>query len=529
MREAVGTAVSGGLSTGAAPKLSASRGRRGAVGETLVTPAPLQPRAGRADTSGMDAQLDLPPAAGAGPAAARAPAAPPAPAPASTANGPRLAELLGGLSRALDLAEGQPAGHALRSCWIGQQLGRAIGLNGAQMRDLYYATLLKDGGGSAEAARLSALLRADDRAFKRARRRAGTTPAGLLRLALRHGGAGPRLLPRLGALVQAVRHGEDIEAELAEARSAGGARLARQLRLGDAVADAIHALDEHWDGSGRPRGLAGDEIPPCARIARLAAAIEVRHAGAGPQAAREEIARRRGRRFDPRLADAFAALARDAAFWGGLAADDVEDRVLELDPAHRGPPVDEDTLDDVAEAFGRVVDAKSPWTAGHSLRVALVADQVAGELGLDAALRRWLRRGALLHDIGKLGVPNTLLDKPGPLTAAERSLMQRHAHHTEDILGRISAFGVLARVAGAHHERLDGSGYPRGLDARHIRLETRILAAADRFVTLTTDRPGRPALPTARALAAMREGVGLRVDADCLGALERVLAATGAT
>jgi HD-GYP domain-containing protein (c-di-GMP phosphodiesterase class II) len=160
--------------------------------------------------------------------------------------------------------------------------------------------------------------------------------------------------------------------------------------------------------------------------------------------------------------------------------------------------------------------------------VARIADQVSGELGLDAAVRRWLRRGALLHDIGKLGVPNTLLDKPGPLTAVEWSQLQRHAQYTEEILGRVGAFGVLARVAGAHHERLDGSGYPRGLDARHIRLETRIIAVADIFDALTADRPWRAAMTTAQALATMREGVGVSVDGDCLAALQRVLGATAA-
>ena len=178
-------------------------------------------------------------------------------------------------------------------------------------------------------------------------------------------------------------------------------------------------------------------------------------------------------------------------------------------------------------AFGQVVDAKSPFTSGHSARVALVADHVATALGMEADQRRWLRHGALLHDVGKLGVSNAILDKPGKLDPWEWAEVQRHALHTEQILSRISSFGALARVAGAHHEKLDGTGYPRGLDARHIRLETRIITTADIFDALTADRPYRPAMPTGTALQVMREGIGSSIDADCFAALERSLGALG--
>jgi putative nucleotidyltransferase with HDIG domain len=185
--------------------------------------------------------------------------------------------------------------------------------------------------------------------------------------------------------------------------------------------------------------------------------------------------------------------------------------------------VDEDYLDDVAAAFGRVVDAKSPFTGGHSERVGRLAHALARRLGLDADHARWLRRGALLHDVGKLGVSNAILDKPGPLDATEWVAMRRHAVHTEEVLGRISAFRVLSRVAGAHHERLDGNGYPRGLDARHLRLETRIITTADIFDALTSDRPYRAAMPVERALAIMEGDVGTAIDARCLAGLKALL------
>jgi putative nucleotidyltransferase with HDIG domain len=484
----------------------------------------------------MDAQLELlhaandrrgtAPSGFGGGRGAQAPA-PRAPASPAAANGPRLGELLGSLSHALDMTEGQPAGHGMRSCWIGQQVGRAIGLDTAQMRELFYATLLKDSGCSSNAARISQLFLTDDLAFKHDRKTVGLTLPSLMNFVIRHTGVQAGLAERVGAVLNAVQNGGEIHRELTEMRCTRGAHIARQLRFGEDVAEAIQSLDEHWDGSGQPQGLSGKEIPLYARVALLAQVVDVFHTSAGPQATREEVARRSGRWFDPRIADAFAVLARDPRFWRQLACDDLALCVLEMEPARQPQPVDDDYLDDIAMAFAQIVDAKSPYTAGHSARVARVTDQLCGELGMGPSERRWLRRGALLHDIGKLGVSNQILDKAGPLAPAQWAAVQRHALHTEQILGQVSAFGVLARIAGAHHEKLDGSGYPRGLDARHIRLETRIITTADIFDALTAARPYRPALATEQALKVMRAGVGTSVDAACLAALERCLSRLG--
>jgi putative nucleotidyltransferase with HDIG domain len=185
--------------------------------------------------------------------------------------------------------------------------------------------------------------------------------------------------------------------------------------------------------------------------------------------------------------------------------------------------VDEDYLDDVAAAFARIVDAKSPYTSGHSERVALFTDMIARELGLPSDRRRWIKRAALLHDIGKLGVTNAILDKPGGLDDEEWRAMRQHAAHSETILARIAAFQDLARVAGAHHERLDGKGYPRGIRGDEIALETRIITAADIFDALTADRPYRAAMPASKALAIMQEEAGRATDPVCIEALRSAL------
>jgi len=185
--------------------------------------------------------------------------------------------------------------------------------------------------------------------------------------------------------------------------------------------------------------------------------------------------------------------------------------------------LDDDYLDDIAAAFGQVVDSKSPYTSGHSARVALYTDLIAEQLGLSFERRRWLKRGALLHDVGKLGVSNSVLDKPGKLDAEEWAAVQAHAMYTETILSRIDAFAELARVAAAHHERLDGKGYPRGVMAEAICLETRIITTADIFDAITAERPYRGAVPIPKTLEIMAENVGTAIDPQCFAALKQAL------
>lgn len=187
--------------------------------------------------------------------------------------------------------------------------------------------------------------------------------------------------------------------------------------------------------------------------------------------------------------------------------------------------VDEDYLDDIARAFAQIIDAKSPFTSGHSERVAVYADMIAAELGFTAERRRWLKRAALLHDIGKLGVSNAILDKNGKLDDAEWQDMRNHAALSETILARVAVFHEMACIGGGHHERLDGKGYPRGLKGDAIVPEIRIVSVADVFDALTADRPYRAAMPLEKALGIMRADVGTAFDPACFAALERALAA----
>jgi HD-GYP domain-containing protein (c-di-GMP phosphodiesterase class II) len=435
----------------------------------------------------------------------------------------RLAELLGALSHALDMVEGQPAGHCVRACWIGVHLGREIGLDEAQIWELYYVLLLKDLGCSSNAARICRLFLTDDLAFKRdAKTIDGSLPQAL-RFVLSHTGLKAGLAERFRALVGVFLNSGAIGRELIETRCHRGADIARKMRFSEAVARGISSLDEHWDGSGLPLGARGDDIPVYARIALLAQVADVFQVANGPDAARGEIGRRAGTWFDPRLAAAFARIAARPEFWDGLRAPTLQRDLFALEPAQRAIVVDEDYLDDIAAAFAQIVDSKSPYTSGHSSRVTVFADLIAEQLGLAPERRRWLKRAALLHDIGKLGVSNAILDKPGKLNPDEWEAMKLHAAHTESILERIAAFGELAAIAGAHHERLDGKGYPRGLKGDAIALETRIITTADIFDALTAERPYRAALPVSRAMAMMADMVGTQIDERCFAALRQAI------
>ena len=433
-----------------------------------------------------------------------------------------LSRIIGALSFALDITEGEPPGHASRTCQIGMRLAEALGLDAATRSRLFYALLLKDAGCSANSAKMAALFGADDHVAKRTSKRVDWSkrlPA--FAWSLRTVAPGGSVRARVGRLRSIKAEGEVTRA-LMQARCDRGAEIALMLGLEPETAEAIRELDEHWDGGGQPHGLRGEEISLCGRIACLAQTVEVFHATGGIRAAWAVAGRRRGRWFDPALVDALGTLRDDAAFWSSLDGDaaswEPEDRLIGADDAR---------LDRIADAFAGVVDAKSPWTYRHSDRACVIVMSMASALGADAELLRDLRRAALLHDIGKLAVSNRILDKPAPLTSSERARVQEHPVVTERILARVPGCEHLAVVASAHHERLDGSGYPRGLARDQLTMPMRLLAVADVYEALTSDRPYRRALRSDDALALMRGDVPDRLDREAFSALEGLLAESG--
>jgi putative nucleotidyltransferase with HDIG domain len=442
--------------------------------------------------------------------------------PAADAFELRLSEVLSALSHALDITEGQPRGHAERSCLIGMRLVQAMGFDEATSSAAFYALLLKHVGCSSKAARVSALFGADDATVKSTRRLTDTSStAEALAHLLRTAAPGASPVQRARHVGAVLRSGREGARSLVALRCERGADVARGIGLGDVAARAIMDGDEHWDGGGYPRGLSEDAISPVGRVICLAQTAEVYWQHGGPAAACEIARRRRGTWFDPALVDELLVLEHDDEFWGSLQAPSVS----ALEPVDRVVVADDERLDRVAQAFAQVVDAKSPYTARHSDGVAEIAVALATLLAIDPGALATVRRAALLHDIGKLGVSNRILDKRDGLTEEEWAVMRSHPRLSLEILSRVPAFGDLARIAAAHHERLDGSGYFAGLTGRELDPASRILAVADVAEALSANRPYRPALGPDEVLSIMERDAGRSLDGEAFAALGQVLPA----
>ncbi|MDB4950428.1 MAG: hypothetical protein JWM27_3077 [Gemmatimonadetes bacterium] len=434
-----------------------------------------------------------------------------------------LSEVLSSLSRALDLTEGQPPGHTLRSCVIGMRLANELGLPEADRGALYYALLLKDAGCSSNAARMAALFGSSDQIVKyrmkfpdRHRR------LGLALETARNVGLGEPLGQRVRHFVEIART-PDMTRDLIAIRCDRGAEVVRGLGFPRAAAEAVRHLDEHWNGRGYPLGLAGDAIPLLARIASLAQSVEIFHTAMGRAAALGMARERRGSWFDPALVDRLLEWGGDREWWKGLAARDLEARVVAAEPGDRARTVDEDELDAICATFAEIIDAKSPFTFRHSTGVASYARAIAGRLGMGPDVQHRIHRAGLLHDVGKLGVSSRILDKAGPMTADERAEMERHPAFSWEILSHVGAFRDFAWTAALHHEKLDGSGYPWRFTGEQLEPEARILAVADIYEALTADRPYRAGMTPGAALGILARDAGTRLSAEAIEGLREHL------
>jgi HD-GYP domain-containing protein (c-di-GMP phosphodiesterase class II) len=434
-----------------------------------------------------------------------------------------LSEMLAALSHALDLTEGQPAGHTLRACRIGMRLADEMGLPLQAREALYYALLLKDAGCSSNASRMAALFGSPDQEVKyRMKLVDWNRRAPLALQTLRNAGRGRSLRARARHFLRIART-PDVTRDLIAIRCERGADIVRRLGFPEAAAEAVHALDEHWDGRGHPEGKAGEEIPLLARIALLAQALEIFFASRSAGAALGMARSRRGSWFDPALVDRVLAWRSDRGWWESLRAPDLAARVVAEEPGPRARTVDDGGLDRIAAAFAEIIDAKSPFTFRHSSNVAELGRGTALAMGLGETEARRIHRAGMLHDVGKLGISSRILDKPGPMTAEERREMERHPVYSRDILAPVEAFADFAGPAVLHHEKLDGSGYPWRLTGERLEPAARILAVADIYEALTADRPYRAGMPPERALAIVREEAGTRLCPRAVEGLEAYL------
>lgn len=430
-----------------------------------------------------------------------------------------LAEILSSLSYALDLTGGNPMGHAQRTCLIAMRLGAMYGLSKEDLTSLFYGVLMKDSGCSSNAARMYEIFGSDDLKVK-----SGITvidPTNLVEAArFIAGHAVPKksLLARALKTIDIATHPAPFQ-EIVKTRCSRGYQIAMTLGLGEEAAGCIYSLMERWDGRGSPDGKAGTDIPILSRIANVAQHVEILGKTYGFDAAFDIVRKRSGKTFDPEVVNLLLHSREDHVLWESVQGDPRED-LLKLDIRPTIEAATEVRIDAICDTFAQIVDAKSPFTGEHSSRVRNYSVMIGQGLGIKGARMTTLRRAALLHDIGKLAVPNSILDKPAKLDDEEWQCVRKHPYYTQQVLARIPGFERITEVASAHHERLDGKGYFRGLTARELDTDMRIIAVADVFDALSAERPYRGALPLREVFGIMDKDAGIALDARCIDILK---------
>src|SRR6478609_5063263 len=372
-----------------------------------------------------------------------------------------MAELVGALSLGIDLGFGQPMEHVLRQCLIALRIADAAQLDEAQHGSVYYTSLLINVGCHTDAHEQAKWF-GDDIAMKSTKYDYEWRSLRGAAATGRNFGAGNPPLHRFRLGLEFVVSGRRDMDEMLTEHAQRARLLAEQLGLSEGVLDGVVNAYEQWDGKGWPDGRQGETIPIATRVATLAEFMEVTHRVNGT---------------------------------------------------------------DAACAMARFIDVKSPYMLGHSRGVADLASTAGEQLGLGEAEVRTLRRAGLVHGFGRLGVSNSIWDKRGPLGAGEWERVRIHPYFTERMLQQSPALAPLGQMAVQLRERLDGSGYPRGLPANAIGRPARILAAADVYQAMCEPRPHRDARAPADAAAQLRDEVRAgRLDGD---AAEAVLSAAG--
>jgi HD-GYP domain-containing protein (c-di-GMP phosphodiesterase class II) len=435
----------------------------------------------------------------------------------------RLAELLASLSLASDLGMGYPPEQTLDACLIASALARELNLDPATRADAYFVSLLSHVGCTAGAHEQAFLAGGDDVAL----RGIGSgvvfgEPREILTDFIFQMGKDGSRAARARTLGRLLTRGHSVSAEANRATCEVAAQMARRIGLADSVQAALGDMFERWDGKGLPRGLAGDAISLAMRVSQVASQAALFNRLGGAELACEVIARRAGSAFDPTVVDVFLRHAPD--IFREVGAGDIWLAVLDAESRpHR--VVTGSGLDRIARAFADVVDLKSPFMHQHSVEVGELAGRAADALGLGEGEVVTLRRAGMFHDLGRVGVPNGIWEKVGPLSVSEWEQVRLHPYHSERILARSPALAEVAALAGLHHERCDGSGYYRRLPVTAIPIAGRVIAASDAFQAMTQQRPHRPALsPEAAAEQLAAEASAGRLDYD---AVDAVLIAAG--
>jgi HD-GYP domain-containing protein (c-di-GMP phosphodiesterase class II) len=434
----------------------------------------------------------------------------------------RLADLLGALSLSTDLAAGAPMETSLRTCAVAARLACVLGLDDAAVSDAYYVGLLRHLGCTGFSHEAAASAAGDDQDFLRTFE--AIDPLDRLATARQIVGGLARG-KGAGARAEAIGRtllNRSLPTSLAKAQCAQASTLAADLGMTARVACALEQIFERYDGSGAPNQLEGEQIELAARILHVATLVEIQFRHGGSALALDVVRARRGRQLDPRAVEAFIAEAESV--WPLLSSSSAWEAFLDAEP---GAPrmIREEDRGALALTFARYADLKAPSRLGHSPAVADLVCKAAAADGFKASELETLRLAALLHDLGVVGVPNGVWEKRGPLNMVDWERVRRHSYDTERILLRVPSLAPVAAIAGAHHERADGSGYPRGTALPPFARGARLLASADAYVAMIADRPHRRALSAAAAADELRREVA--AGRLCRRATDAVVAAAG--
>ena len=393
--------------------------------------------------------------------------------------------------------------HVLRQCLIALRVAERLGLDDQQRAGVYYTALLVNVGCHADAYEQAKWF-GDDIALKSGKYTydLGSVRGALAAMRLIGAGNPPLYRFRVGLEFALSGHREvdgmiSLHAQLAQT-------LAEQLGLPAGTREAIGAAYEQWDGRGWPGELKAEAVPVAARIAQLAEFMEVAHRVRGVEGARALARSRSGRQFDPALAELLCAEAH--GIFAGLDTVPAWQAVIAAEPA-LAVELSPGELDGALTAIANFVDLKSPFTLGHSVAVAELAEAAGRSLGLPAEKTELLRRAGLVHGYGRLGVSNSIWDRPGPLSVGEWERVRMSPYLTERMLRQSAVLAPLGEIAVQLRERLDGSGYPRGLSGGAISRLARVLGAAEAYQAMREPRPYRPARSAPDAMTELQAEV----------------------
>jgi HD-GYP domain-containing protein (c-di-GMP phosphodiesterase class II) len=435
-------------------------------------------------------------------------------------SGIRSLEVMGALSRATDLGTGLPDGHALRAAAIAARLAALAGLDEPDIEAVRQVGLLHSAGCTSDAHETALLygedleIRADYARIDEGRQ------LEVMAFLLRRLGRSSSPAKRVFAIARGLPGAQSRARSAFAGHCEVAARLAERLSCSQQVGIALGYVFERWDGKGFPAGASGETIPVLARILHVGRDLALFAELAGVEGAVEVMRTRGGGAYE----DGLSTLAVDHA------AELLEDLGDGWDaaigqPAASAPTLDDAELDAALETMADFADLKTPFTHGHSPAVSALAEAAAWRVGLAPEAVMELRRAALIHDLGRTGIGNDVWEQPGPLSAAQWEAVRMHPYLGERALARCPGLASLGHIAGGHSERLDRSGYYRGLGSGELGPEQRLLAAADVWTALGEPRAHRPAFDPAQAV----ELIGAEVSAGRLDAasVEAVITAAG--